>query len=131
MGKNATSRARMIRNQVHDKSCTPHSRPSADAAPALALAIRNARGQFAGTDVAPWPHPTPVTNFASLEEVGRAIDETVFTILGDAAAQDSESEESAPALALAPSPGSGKTTRTQAILARYSRARIGGDALFL
>ncbi|WP_132247250.1 DEAD/DEAH box helicase family protein [Primorskyibacter sedentarius] len=109
----------------------PTTAPSADAVPASAPVIRNTKGQFAGTDVVPWPHPAPVTNFASLEEVGRTIDETVFTILGDAAAHDFESEDPAPALALAPSPGSGKTTRTQAILAGNSRTRIGGDALFL
>ncbi|KUF11333.1 hypothetical protein AVJ23_06060 [Pseudoponticoccus marisrubri] len=79
----------------------------------------------------PWLNPTPVTRFASLDEVGRTIDETVHTILADAAAHDLEDDQRAPALALAPSPGSGKTTRTQAILASQPRDLIGGDALFL
>lgn len=113
----------------HHAHPTPASIAEADAG--SAPTIRNARGQFAGTDVVPWLHPTPVTRFASLDEVGRTIDETVHTILADAAAHDPEDDQRAPALALAPSPGSGKTTRTQAILASQPRDLIGGDALFL
>ncbi|WP_323768510.1 hypothetical protein [Antarctobacter sp.] len=114
---------------THYAHPTPASTAKADAG--TAPTIRNARGQFAGTDVVPWLHPSPVTRFASLDEVARTIDETVHTILADAAAHDSKSKERAAALALAPSPGSGKTTRTQAILASQPRELIGDDVLFL
>ncbi len=109
----------------------PTTASTTEAAAHPASQIRNAQGQFAGTDVVPWPHPTPVTRFASIDEVGRTIDQTVFTILADAAAHDPEGDERAPALALAPSPGSGKTTRTQAILAKRPSDLIRGDVLFV
>jgi hypothetical protein len=59
------------------------------------------------------------------------IDAVVTSILSDAVGHDPKSDAPAPAVALAPSPGSGKTTRTQKILAEQPREILGRDAVIL
>jgi len=59
------------------------------------------------------------------------IDAVVTSIMSDAVGHDPKSGAPAPAVALAPSPGSGKTTRTQKILAEQPREILGRDAVVL
>ncbi|SFB14897.1 hypothetical protein SAMN05421688_3248 [Poseidonocella pacifica] len=93
--------------------------------------LRNESGQFAGIAPVPWLHPAPVTPFSTPDQVTEKIDHAVTAILSGAVTHDPEGDEPAPVVALAPSPGSGKTTRTQKILAQQPRDILGKDAFFL
>lgn len=93
--------------------------------------LRNGSGQFAGIAPVPWRHPAPVTRFSAPCKVTAQIDAVVTSILSDAVGHDPKSGAPAPAVALAPSPGSGKTTRTQKILAEQPRGILGRDAVLL
>ena len=93
--------------------------------------LRNGSGQFAGIAPVPWRHPAPVTRFSAPYKVTAQIDAVVTSILSDAVGHDPKSGAPAPAVALAPSPGSGKTTRTQKILAEQPREILGRDAVLL
>ena len=76
-----------------------------------------------------WDHPAPVTRYSKPCDITDKFDAVVTSILSDAVVHDAKSE--APAVALAPSPGSGKTTRTQKILAEQPRETLGRDAVLL
>ncbi len=93
--------------------------------------LRNASGQFAGIAPVPWRHPAPVTRYSDPCNVTDEIDAVVMSILSDAVVHDAKSEAPTPVVALAPSPGSGKTTRTQKILAEQPRETLGRDAVLL